>query len=259
MSNQKKIYTREEFQALRNNAAREMAKDSELQDAALELKIRAGHQHYWVHQTNWMGEPCLQLPQDMFALQEAVFKSRPDFIIESGVAWGGTLLFLASIMKLWGGTKVIGVDIFIPEDLRARLLAPQNPVREMIELIEGSSTDVGIVDKIKQIIGNDKKVLVLLDSDHTHEHVLKELQLYAPFVGIGQYLICGDTSIERQPPAKERPRGWGKGNNPATALKEFLGNSSDFEVDLELENKLLLTNNPGGYLRRVNVADSHQG
>lgn len=251
MSTQKKIYTRAEFENLRTNAAQEMAKDAALQEAALALKVRAGHKYYWVHQTNWMGEPCLQVVQDMFALQEAIFKSRPDFIIESGVAWGGTMLFLSSIMKLFGGTKVIGVDIFIPEDLRSRLMAPNNPVRDMIQLIEGSTTDLVIVDEIKKIVGNNKKVLVLLDSDHTHDHVLKELQLYAPFVGVGQYLICGDTTIERQPPAEERPRAWGKGNNPATALKAFLGNSSDFEVDYEIENKLLLTNNPGGYLRRV--------
>lgn len=250
MSDGKKIYTREEFEELRSRMARDMAQDAELHDAALAVKIRAGHKYYWVHQTNWMGEPCLQLPQDMFALQEAVYKSRPDYIIESGVAWGGTMLYLASIMKLLGGTKVIGVDIFIPPDLRERLEAPTNPVRDMIHLINGSSTDERIVEVIREVIGPDKKVLVLLDSDHTHDHVLKELRLYAPFVKKGQYLICGDTTIERQPPAEERPRAWGKGNNPATALKVFLGECPDFEVDEEIENKLLLTNNPRGYLRR---------
>jgi len=251
MSIEKKIYTRVEFEDLRIRSAKDMAKDSDLQAAALAMKVRAGHKYYWVHQTNWMGEPCLQLAQDMFALQEVVYKSKPDFIIESGVAWGGTMLFLASVLKLTGGTKIIGIDVFIPEDLRARLLSPANPVKDMMHLIQGSSVDVGIVDAVKEIVGDNKKVLVLLDSDHTHEHVLRELELYAPFVGVGQYLICGDTTIERQPPAEERPRMWGKGNNPATALKEFLGNCSDFEVDYELENKLLLTNNPGGYLRRV--------
>jgi cephalosporin hydroxylase len=251
MSTQKKIYTRDEFEDLRIRRARDMAKDTELQAAALAVKVRAGHQYYWVHQTNWMGEPCLQLVQDMFAMQEAIYKSRPDFIIESGVAWGGTMLFLASLLKLLDGQKIIGIDVFIPEDLRARLMSPKNPVRDMMHLIEGSSVDISIVEKVKEIIGTNKRVLVLLDSDHTHAHVLRELQLYAPFVGVGQYLICGDTTIERQPPAEERPRAWGKGNSPATALKEFLGASKDFEVDYELENKLLLTNNPGGYLRRV--------
>ena len=251
MSNDKKIYSRAEFEDLRAAAAKEMVKDVELHEAALAAKVRAGHKYYWVHQTNWMGEPCLQLAQDMFAIQEAIFKSRPDYIIESGVAWGGTMLFLASILKMLGGKKIIGVDVYIPEDLQERLMSPTNPVRDVMELINGSSTDLSIVERIKAIVGENKKVLVLLDSDHTHDHVLKELQLYAPFVGVGQYLICGDTTIERQPPAEERPRAWGKGNNPATALKEYLGDSSDFEVDHEIEDKLLLTNNPGGYLRRV--------
>ena len=251
MSTQKKIYTRDEFEDLRICSAKNMAKDSELQAAALAVKVNAGHKYYWVHQTNWMGEPCLQLAQDMFALQEAVYKSRPDFIIESGVAWGGTMLFLASVLKLLDGKKIIGLDVFIPGDLRARLMSPDNPVRDMMYLIEGSSVDDHTVEKVKEIVGNNKKVLVLLDSDHTHMHVSKELKLYAPFVGVGQYLICGDTTIERQPPAEERPRAWGKGNNPLTALREFLGTSPDFEVDHELENKLLFTNNPGGYLRRV--------
>lgn len=251
MATEKKIYTRSEFEELRRSSAKKMADDLELQQAALSIKVRAGHKYYWVHQTNWMGEPCLQVAQDMLALQEAVFKSRPDYIIESGVAWGGTMLYLASLLKIFGGKKIVGVDIFIPDDLRGRLMSEDNPVRDMIDLIEGSSIDVDIVARIRSIVGDSKKVLVLLDSDHTHDHVLKELQLLSPFVSAGQYLICGDTTIERQPPAEERPRAWGKGNNPATALKEFLSDRDDFEVDYELENKLLLTNNPGGYLRRV--------
>jgi cephalosporin hydroxylase len=251
MSGEKKIFTRSEFEELRSSSARKMAADLSLHQAALDVKVRAGHDYYWVHQTNWMGEPCLQVAQDMLALQEAIYKSRPDYIIESGVAWGGTMLYLASLLKIFGGKKVIGVDIFIPSDLRDRLMASTNPVKDMMQLIEGSSTDISIVDKIKSIVGDSKKILVLLDSDHTHDHVLKELELLSPFVSVGNYLICGDTTIERQPPAEERPREWGKGNNPATALREFLLNRDDFEVDLELENKLLLTNNPGGYLRRV--------
>lgn len=251
MTAEKKIYTRAEFEDLRLQKAREMAADAKLHDDALNVKVCAGHKYYWVHQTNWMGEPCLQLPQDLFAFQEAIFKSRPDYIIESGVAWGGTMMFLGMVMKMLGGTKVIGIDIFIPPDLRARLESDSNPVRDMIHLIEGSSTDEKNVRKIANLIGPDKKVLVLLDSDHTHNHVLEELRLYAPFVKKGQYMICGDTTIERQPPADERPRPWGKGNNPLTALRAFREECSDFEVDYDIENKLLMTNNPGGYLRRV--------
>lgn len=251
MDAKKQIYTREDFERLRLSKAQEMARDSRLQEDALNVKIRAGHEYYWVHQTNWMGEPCLQLPQDLFALQEAVFKSRPDFIVESGVAWGGSIMFLGMVLKALGGQKVIGIDVFIPPDLRERLESVNNPVRDMIHLIEGSSTDEENLARVRDIIGPNKKVLVLLDSDHQHDHVLRELRMYSPLVSRGQYLICGDTTIERQPPATQRPRPWGKGNNPLTALRVFQEECGDFEVDYELENKLLLTNNPGGYLRRA--------
>lgn len=245
----KTILTREEFEDLRRKSAREMASDADLRRRAIDIKVKAGHEYYWVHQTNWMGEPCLQLPQDMFALQEAIYKCRPDYIVECGVAWGGTLLFYATLLKELGGKKVIGVDIFIPDDLRERLLA-KAPFPGAIELIQGSSVDELTVEEVKKIIGADSRVMVILDSHHTHDHVIRELQLYGALVGPGCYLICGDTIIEEQPPADKRPRPWGKGNNPATALKEYLAGRNDFEVDRDIEDKLLLSNMPGGYLRR---------
>ena len=248
---QKKIFTRAEFEALRTGAAEKMAADSALVKAARDVKVTAGHKYYWVHQTNWMGEPCLQLTQDMFAFQEVLFKSRPDYVVECGVAWGGTLMYFASLLKLFGGKKVIGVDVFIPDDLRERLTGPQNPLASMIELINASSVEQSTAERVRELVGTDSKVMVLLDSHHTHEHVLRELRLYAPLVKKGQYLICGDTIIEQQPPADERPRPWGKGNNPATALREYLKEDGGLEVDRELENKLLMSNMPGGYLRRV--------
>jgi len=229
-----------------------MAQDDDLQRAALEVKIRAGHDYLWVHQTSWMGEPCLQLPTDILALSDIIFRTNPDYIIESGVAWGGTTLFLASCLDLIGGACVLGVDIFIPEDLRTRIFARRR-LAERIKLIEGSSLDPSTFKKIKEVVQDSAKVMVLLDSNHTHEHVYEELKIYAPMVGVGQYLIVGDTTIERQPPAANRPRPWGKGNNPATALKQFLAEDRDekFQVDTELEGRLLFTNNPGGYLRRM--------
>ncbi len=245
------ILSREEFEELRRRSAEEMAKDATLRRDALEVKVRAGHEYYWVHQTNWMGEPCLQLPQDMFALQEAIYKSRPEVIIECGVAWGGTLLFYASLLKLLGGRKVIGVDIFIPPDLRGRL-ADKLPFEGAVELLEGSSISNETISRVKDLIGEGARTMVILDSHHTHEHVLEELRAYAPLVSPGCYLICGDTIIEEQPPADKRPRPWGKGNNPATALREFQTTCTDFEVDYDIENKLLLSNMPSGYLRKKN-------
>lgn len=248
---QKKIFTRTEFEALRIGAAEKMAADTALIETARNIKVTAGHKYYYVHQTNWMGEPCLQLPQDMLAFQEVLFKSRPDYIVECGVAWGGTLMYFASLLKLFGGKKIIGIDVFIPDDLRERLTGPQNPLAPMIELINASSVEESTAENVRKLVGTDSKVMVVLDSDHTHEHVLKELKLYAPLVKKGQYLICGDTIIEYQPPADERPRAWGKGNNPATALREYFKENDGFEVDRELENKLLMSNMPGGYLKRV--------
>jgi len=241
--------TREEFEDLRLKAAADMAKDDALRKQALDLKVKAGHEYYWVHQTNWMGEPCLQLPHDMFALQEAIYRAKPKFIVESGVAWGGTTLFYASLLHLFGGEKIIGIDIYIPDDLRARIRA-KLPRPGMVELLEASSTATETVQKVKEVIGREGPTMVILDSNHTHDHVLQELRLYGPLVTRGSYLICGDTIIEEQPPAAKRPRPWGIGNSPATALREFLKECHDFEVDRSIENKLLLSNMPGGYLRK---------
>lgn len=247
----KELISREEFEQRRLESASQMMKDGELLAAALDAKVSAGHDYMWVHQSNWLGEPCLQLPTDMLAIADALSKSKPRYVIESGVAWGGFTLFLATLLLATGGEKVIGIDIYIPTDLRERIQG--HPLlSERIELIEGSSTDPLIVDRVREIVNDSRDTMVILDSDHTHGHVLSELQAYESFVGGGHYLVCCDTAIERQPPAPMRPRAWGKGNNPATALAEFLSSDAgaSFEVDEDIENKLLISNNWGGYLSR---------
>lgn len=245
----KKIYSRQEFQQLLDSNAALMAQNKELRMRALEMKVEAGHDYMWVHQTSWLGEPCLQLTQDMFALQEATYNAAPDYIIEIGVAWGGSTLFHATLLQALGLKGIIGVDIFIPNDLRERITL-KKPKNVSIDLIEGSSVDSDIFEKVKSILG-DNSALVILDSMHTHEHVLKELQMYSQLVSKGSYLVVGDTIIDEQPPAKNRPRPWGHGNNPATALREFLSTNNDFVADKKIENKLLLTNMPNGYLKKV--------
>lgn len=241
------MYTRNEFEELRIQSAKAMASDSELQKDTLDVLVRADH-YNWIHQTNWFGEPILQLPQDMFALQEIIFNTRPEFIIEAGVAWGGSLIFYSTLMEVLGGRKIIGIDIFIPDDLRERIGA-LGKISERIIWLNGSSIEETIVEQVKEIIGNSKRVLVILDSNHTHDHVLKELLLYSPLVGKGYYLVCGDTIIDSMPEQKHRPRDWGRGNNPKTALFQFLQENDRFEVDKLIENKMLLTCNPGGYLK----------
>ncbi len=243
----KKLYTRAEFEELRRKYAHEMAADQRLIKDALDLKVRAGA-YYWVHQTNWMGEPILQLPQDMFAFQEIIYKTRPKFIIELGVAWGGSLLFYSSLMELFGGEKVIGVDIYMPDDLQERLRS-HGKISDRIVLLNASSVDEGTISKIKAIVGDSREVMVILDSFHTHDHVLRELRLYSPLIGPDHYLVCSDTVIEYQPEASYRPRPWGHGNNPKTALDQFLKENDRFIVDHAIDEKLLFTCIPGGYLK----------
>lgn len=244
-----KILSREEFRGLQKQSAKEMAADSKLTEDSRDLLFRAD-QHRWIHQGTWLGEPVLNLPQDMFALQEIIFKTRPEYIIEIGVAWGGSLLFYSTLLEVLGGGEIIGVDIFIPDDLKQRLNS-HGKLSERIHLINGSSVEQDTVDKVKAITGDSRKTMILLDSNHTHEHVYKELQLYAPLVEKGYYLICGDTIVEDIPEQNYRDRPWGPGDNPKTALNAFMKETNRFEVDSELENKLLFSCNPGGYLRCV--------
>jgi cephalosporin hydroxylase len=238
--------TREEFEEERVKWAEKMADDSALRHKSLEVLTDADR-YNWIHQTSWFGEPLLQVPQDMFALQEIIFKTRPRFIIEVGVAWGGSLLFYSTLMEVLGGERIIAIDIYIPDDLKQRINAFEK-LAERITWINGSSIETSTLDEVKALLGGSRDVLIILDSNHTHEHVLEELRLYSPLVGKGKYLVCGDTVVEYMPEQTHRPRPWGPGNNPKTALDAFLKENKRFEVDKSIENKLLFTCNPGGYL-----------
>lgn len=243
------MYTRQEFEVLRTTEAAKMAADTALRRDALDLLVRAD-KHYWIHQANWMGEPCLQLPQDLFALQEIIYQTRPKFIVEVGVAWAGSMLFYATLLESLGEGRVIGVDIYIPDDLRERVMS-HGRVSDRISLIQGSSVEAATLEQVRKATGGARETMVHLDSNHTHAHVRKELELFAPLVGPGCYLICGDTIVEDMPES-DRPRPWGKGNNPRTALEDFLKSpeGKNFERDRRFQDKFLFTCNPEGYLRR---------
>lgn len=230
-------------------AAKEMAADSDLKAQALSVLEKADR-HRWIHQSTWFGEPVLNLPQDMFALQEIVFATRPKFIIEVGVAWGGSLLFHSTLMTALGGNRVIGIDRYIPPDLEQRLASHGNLSR-LITLVNGSSTDPDTIAKVGKMLGESREVMIVLDSNHTHEHVLRELRLYSPFVGKGHYMIICDTIVEDLPRQVHRPREWGPGNNPKTALDQFLEEGDRFARDEVIDRKLLFTCNPKGYLKCV--------
>jgi cephalosporin hydroxylase len=247
--NAKKIITKDEFLQINEQAAREMSQDKDLQEKALDVLVRADR-HRWIHQNTWFGEPVLNLPQDMFAIQEIIWRTKPDFIIEVGVAWGGGMLFEAMLLEILGGEKVIGIDIFIPQDLRERL-ASHGKLSDRLVFIEGSSTSEDTLAQVKDLLGGSRKVMVMLDSNHTHEHVINELRAYAPLIGKGQYMICGDTIVEYMPPQLHVSRPWGPGNNPATAVKEFLTETDRFVVDEKIDQRLLFSCHPGGYLRAV--------
>jgi cephalosporin hydroxylase len=240
------MYTREEFEEMRLQKAKEMAGDIQLSKDAYDVFARADS-YNWIHQTNWLGEPSLQSPQDLILFQEMIYKTKPRYIIEVGVAWAGSILFYATLLDAMGiECDIIGLDIYIPEDLKERIYS--HSVAKRIRLINASSIEQSTVDEVKNIIGDHRDILVHLDSHHTHEHVLSELRLYSPLVGKGYYMVCGDTVVEQIPEQTHRDRPWGKGNNPKTALDEFMAENDRFVVDMEINNKILFSNQPGGYL-----------
>lgn len=199
---------------------------------------------------SWMGRPIIQYPQDIIAMQEIIWHVKPDLIIETGIAHGGSLIFYASMLELLGGEgKVLGIDIDIRE--HNRLEIEKHPMFKRITIIEGSSTDETVVEKVRSFAQGKKRVLVCLDSLHTHEHVLRELKAYSPLVTPGSYCVVFDTIIEDIPDEYIPDRPWGKGNNPKTAVWEFLKNNDWFVIDKKIENKLLITVAPDGYLKCI--------
>ncbi|MEX2293218.1 MAG: CmcI family methyltransferase [Acidimicrobiales bacterium] len=225
-----------------------MSADPSLTSLAQDLLISAD-QHSWSYQWTWLGLPIIQLPTDLVAVQEVVWSQQPDLIIETGIARGGSLVLLASLLELLGCGEVVGIDVEIRPHNREAVEA--HPLAPRISLIEGSSTSDEVMALVCSAAASASRVMVVLDSNHTHEHVLRELELYAPLVTPGQYLVVCDTVVEDLPLQTHRPRPWGPGDNPATALREFLASSDEFEVDRRLAEKLLLTSSPGGYVRRI--------
>ena len=215
----------------------------------------------------WLGRPIIQYPQDIVGTQQLLWSIQPDLIIETGIARGGSLIFYASILELiaqCGGpnnAKVLGVDIDIRAHNKEAILA--HPMSKRIEMIQGSSIDQSIVEQVKQIAKNAKRIMVCLDSNHTHNHVLEELRLYAPLVSVDSYLIVFDTVVEDLPSNLINDRPWSKGNNPKTAVLEYLkeiesqktvgidGTDLKFQIDKQIENQLLITVAPSGFLKRI--------
>jgi cephalosporin hydroxylase len=238
-----------EFEKEKRIAIENMAKDRRFQSLTNHWFIKSC-KHKYSYNFNWLGRPIIQFPQDIIAMQEIIWRVKPDLIIETGIAHGGSLIFYASILELIGENgRVLGIDIDIREHNRVEI--EKHPMFKRITMIQDSSIDEKIVQQVYDFAKGKKRILIILDSNHTHEHVLRELQLYSPLVTKDSYLVVFDTVIEDMPEDFFPNRPWGKGNNPKTAVWEFLKTSNRFEIDKEIENKLLITVAPDGYLKCV--------
>lgn len=227
--------------------------------------LSASTQPQYSYNFFWQGRPIIQYPQDIVALQELIWSIKPDLIIETGIAHGGSLIFSASMLAqldmadaIEAGTKIdprqsnrkaLGIDIDIRAHNRAAIEA--HPMASRIQMIEGSSIDSEVIEQVKSIVTGYAKVLVCLDSNHTHAHARAELELYAPLTSVGSYCVVFDTVIEDLPAEMFPERPWGPGDNPKTAVWDYLKTHPEFEIDKMIDNKLLISVAPEGYLKRI--------
>lgn len=254
----------EEFNSAIANNISKLGKDNDVQ-ALSRVWSRETNQHNYTYNFNWLGRPIIQYPQDMVAMQELIWAIKPDLIIETGIAHGGSLIMNASYLAMLdyceaveSGTlldptkpkrRVLGIDIDIR--LHNRKAIEEHPMSNRIDMIQGSSIDPSIIDQVKAHSKGYKKILVSLDSNHTHDHVLAELEAYAPLTSVGSYCVVFDTLIEDMPEDMFSNRSWGPGNNAKTAVWEYLKLHPEFEIDKAIDHKLLITVAPDGYLKRI--------
>lgn len=253
-----------EFEASVSKNIASLRKDQQLVQQSCDWVLKTLPHHY-SYNFRWMGRPIIQYPQDMVAVQELIWRIKPDLVIETGIAHGGSLILSASMLALLdycdavetGRTldpkttcrRVLGIDIDIRTHNRAAIEA--HPMAHRIDMIQGSSIAPETVAEVYKRASGHERVMVFLDSNHTHEHVLAELEAYAPLVSRGSYCVVFDTVIEDLPAGMYPDRPWDVGNNPKTAVREFLSRNHEFEVDEDMDAKLLISVALGGYLRRI--------
>ncbi|MEI2300709.1 cephalosporin hydroxylase family protein [Ensifer sp. MJa1] len=240
-----------------------IAENRELNESAADF-LRQSIGPKYSYNFHWMGRPIIQYPQDMVAMQEIIWATRPDLVIETGIAHGGSLILSASMLALLDmqdaietGTsfdprqssrKVLGIDIDIRAHNRAAIEA--HPMASRIEMIQGSSIAQEVIDQVKAFAKPYSRILVCLDSNHTHDHVLAELEAYAPLTSAGSYCVVFDTVVEDLPSEAYPDRPWGKGDNPKTAVWKYLETHPEFEIDHSIDQKLMITVAPDGFLKR---------
>lgn len=239
-----------EFENERARSIAESVDNKSLRTSAKEFMFETIKSRY-SYNFSWMGRPVIQYPQDMVAMQEIIWSVKPDLVIETGIAHGGSLMMYASFMEMMGmeNGHVLGIDIDIRQHNRVEI--EKHPMFKRITMFEGSSLSEDIALKVHSFAKQYKNIMVILDSNHTHEHVLKELELYAPLVTTGSYCVVFDTIIEELPKGYFTDRVWDVGNNPKTAVEEYLKVHHEFEVDQFIQNKLLITVAPEGYLKKI--------
>lgn len=243
-----------------------LGQDKDLQ-ALSRIWVREISPHKWAYNFSWLGRPAIQFPNDAWAMQELIWKIKPDLIIETGIAHGGSLIFSASMLALLdmceaietgavldpkkSKRKVLGLDIDIRQHNREAIEA--HPMSSRIQMIQGSSIAPEVIAQVKAVAKNYQRVLVCLDSNHTHDHVLAELEAYAPLTSVGSYCVVFDTIVEDMPKAMFPDRPWGPGDNPKTAVWEYLKTHSEFEIDKSIDHKLLISVASDGYLKRNTI------
>jgi cephalosporin hydroxylase len=251
----------------RKEVARNIAglgEDRDMQDLS-RIWLRDTLPHRYTYNFSWLGRPIIQYPQDIVAMQELIWSVRPELIIETGIAHGGSLIFSASMLAqldfcdaIEAGVslnpaestrRVLGIDIDIRAHNRAAI--ESHPMASRIQMIEGSSVAPEVIEKVRDIASRYQRILVCLDSNHTHEHVLAELGAYAPLTTVGSYCVVFDTIVEDLPASTFPDRPWSPGNNPKTAVWEYVKHHPEFEIDRSVQHKLLITVAPDGFLRRL--------
>ena len=242
---------REEFAARSRKLSVDMGEDKALFQRSIAALLDVDRYDY-AYLWTWLGLPIIQLPADVMATQEVVWANKPDVIIETGVARGGSVIFLASLLQLIGKGAVIGVDVDIRPHNRQAI--EQHPLGKRVQLIEGSSVAPETLEAVRQGIAPGSTVMVVLDSDHSREHVLAECRAYGPLVSAGQYLVVADTLLGQMTPEQtptRRSHVWRPGDEPQAAVTEYMRETDRFEIDPVVNGKLVFSSSPGGYLRCV--------
>jgi cephalosporin hydroxylase len=237
-----------QFEQERLERLDENGKNKALIDSAGVFNIESNKAKY-SYNFSWMGRPIIQYPQDIIAMQEIIWEVKPDLIIETGIAHGGSIIYYASLLELIGKGEVLGIDI----DIRAhnRKEIESHPMFKRIKMIEGSSISNDTLQQVREVAKGKQVIMVVLDSNHTHDHVQAELEMYGPLVSKDSYLVVFDTIVEVLPDDYLPHRPWKQGDNPMTAVRKFLELNQNFQIDKNINNKLLISVSPDGYLKRI--------